>query len=144
MKISLGCPHHCTFCWTGHHIKPYLIRPVSQVIAIMEEESARTRSFGLIAAAWSVVTIYCTAMIYASLVTVQRWHNSWVAPCYLLLGLMSGAILLNALIHLFAVPLAGAAHMALLALMPSAEATVTRSRSSTSNRRATDGVTPSI
>jgi DMSO reductase anchor subunit len=73
--------------------------------------------FGLIAAAWAVITVYCTAMIYASLPTIGRWHNGWVAPCYLLLGLMSGATLLNALVCLFGLDVPGIAHLALLALI---------------------------
>jgi DMSO reductase anchor subunit len=57
--------------------------------------------FGLIAAIWAVITVYCTAMIYASLRPIQRWHNGWVVPCYLLLALMTGALWLNAIAHLF-------------------------------------------
>jgi DMSO reductase anchor subunit len=57
--------------------------------------------FGLIAAAWAVITVYCTGMIYASLKPIQRWHNGYVTPVYLLLGLMTGALWLNALAHLF-------------------------------------------
>src|SRR5215470_12441239 len=57
--------------------------------------------FGLIAAAWAVITVYCTAMIYASLKPIQRWHNGYVVPCYLLLAVMTGALWFNALAHLF-------------------------------------------
>jgi DMSO reductase anchor subunit len=57
--------------------------------------------FGLLSAAWAVITVYCTAMIYASLKPIRRWNNGYVAPCYLLLGLMTGALWLNALLHLF-------------------------------------------
>ena len=57
--------------------------------------------FGLIAAAWAGITVYCTGMIYASLKPIQRWHNGYVVPCYLLLGVMTGAPWLNALAHLF-------------------------------------------
>ena len=37
-----------------------------------------------------VATIYCTGMIYASLKPIRQWHNCWVVPNYLALGLMSG------------------------------------------------------
>src|SRR5262249_50070162 len=40
-------------------------------------------------------------MIYASLPTIQRWHNGWVVPNYLVLGAMSGALFLDALTRLF-------------------------------------------
>jgi DMSO reductase anchor subunit len=55
---------------------------------------------GLVSAIASLVTIYCTAMIYASLKTVQRWCNPYVVPNYLALGLYSGALLLAAVLHL--------------------------------------------
>ncbi len=57
--------------------------------------------FGLIAAAWAAITVYCTGMIYASLKPIQRWHNGYVVPCYLVLATMTGALWLNALAHLF-------------------------------------------
>ena len=57
--------------------------------------------FGLITAAWAAITVFCTAMIYASLKPIQRWHNGYVVPCYLLLALMTGAVWLNAVAHLF-------------------------------------------
>src|SRR5258707_4451966 len=52
---------------------------------------------GLVAALGALVTLYCTGMIYASLPTIQRWHNGWVVPNYLALGAMSGALLLDCL-----------------------------------------------
>jgi DMSO reductase anchor subunit len=57
--------------------------------------------FGLIAAAWAAIAVLCTGMIYASLKPIQRWHNGYVVPCYLLLALMTGATWLNALAHPF-------------------------------------------
>ena len=72
--------------------------------------------FGLIAAAWAAITIYCTGMIYASLKPIQRWHNGYVVPCYLLLGMMSGALWLNALAHLFGLSSDGLTLLAIAAL----------------------------
>jgi DMSO reductase anchor subunit len=57
-------------------------------------------ALGLVTACMSLVTIYCTAMIYASLKTVHQWCNSYVAPNYLALGLYSGAFLLAVILHL--------------------------------------------
>src|SRR3984957_15539923 len=57
-------------------------------------------ALGLIAAPGALMTLICTGMIYASLATIQRWHNRWVVPNYLALGLMSGAVLLDALARL--------------------------------------------
>src|SRR5438105_2169866 len=42
--------------------------------------SAVVMVLGIASAAMSVVTVYCTAMIYASLPTVHQWHNAWVVP----------------------------------------------------------------
>ena len=56
---------------------------------------------GWLTALMSVVTVYCTAMIYASLKPIPRWHHPWVPVNYLLLGLMTGALLLQALLALF-------------------------------------------
>lgn len=56
---------------------------------------------GLITAAGAIVTVACTAMIYASLKPIHQWHNSWVLPNYVLLAAMTGAVMLNALLHLW-------------------------------------------
>jgi sulfite dehydrogenase (quinone) subunit SoeC len=58
---------------------------------------------GLIAAALAAATIYCTGMIYASLRPIHQWHNCWVVPNYLALGLMAGLLLLD-LLERFWVP----------------------------------------
>ncbi len=56
---------------------------------------------GWLMAALAVVTVYCTAMIYASLKPIHQWHNAWVAPNYLALAFASGMLLLETLVHLF-------------------------------------------
>ncbi|MBI3709999.1 MAG: dimethyl sulfoxide reductase anchor subunit [Proteobacteria bacterium] len=61
-------------------------------------------AFGLAAAAMAVVTVYCTGMIYACLKPVHQWCNAWVVPNYLALALMTGALILNALQHLWGGP----------------------------------------
>jgi sulfite dehydrogenase (quinone) subunit SoeC len=63
---------------------------------------------GVAGAIMALATIACTAMIYASLKPIPRWSNRWTVPVYLLLGLMSGALWLQALLQLFgvAVPIA--------------------------------------
>jgi DMSO reductase anchor subunit len=40
-------------------------------------------------------------MIYASLKPIHQWHNSWVVPGYLALGLMSGLLILDFLVRLW-------------------------------------------
>ncbi len=53
---------------------------------------------GLALAALSLCTVFATAMIYRSLAPVRAWSNQWTVPCYLVLAVMTGAILLNAIV----------------------------------------------
>ena len=52
---------------------------------------------GLLAAAGAAATIYCTAMIYASLDTVRQWRHPLVVPGYFAMAAFSGAAILAAL-----------------------------------------------
>jgi DMSO reductase anchor subunit len=56
---------------------------------------------GPVTAVLAAVTVFCTAMIYRSLVTIHQWCNVWVVPNYLALGLMTGAVWLNLLLTAF-------------------------------------------
>ena len=56
---------------------------------------------GLLVAAGAAITVYCTAMIYASLKAVPRWRNGWTPPVYLLLAAMTGALWFDALLRVF-------------------------------------------
>lgn len=53
------------------------------------------------AAVLSVLTVYSTGMIYASLKPIPRWSNRWVTPIYLAFSLATGAVWLYALLRLF-------------------------------------------
>ncbi len=66
--------------------------------------------------ACAVATVYCTAMIYASLKTIRQWHNPWVVPVYLLLALATGAVCLNLLLAAFGAGFAGASWLAIAGL----------------------------
>jgi len=57
--------------------------------------------------ACAVATLFATGMIYASLPTIRQWHQPLTAPIYVVLGLASGAVLLNLLARSFGI--AGAA-----------------------------------
>ncbi|WP_378950474.1 dimethyl sulfoxide reductase anchor subunit family protein [Mesorhizobium sp. ANAO-SY3R2] len=48
---------------------------------------------GLVGAALCVVTVYCTAMIYASLRAVQGWNTGLTPICYLLFAAAGGLLL---------------------------------------------------
>jgi len=47
----------------------------------------------LATAAMALVTVYCTAMIYASLEPIPRWRHPLVPPVYLAMALASGSVL---------------------------------------------------
>lgn len=56
-----------------------------------------TRLLGVAALVASLGTVYCTAMIYASLKPIRQWHNRHTAADYLLYAVFSGAVLFASL-----------------------------------------------
>ncbi|MBM3514333.1 MAG: dimethyl sulfoxide reductase anchor subunit [Alphaproteobacteria bacterium] len=54
--------------------------------------------WGIASAIVSVGTLFTTAMIYQSLKPIAQWHHSLVVPGYLILGPMTGALVIQALI----------------------------------------------
>jgi DMSO reductase anchor subunit len=60
-------------------------------------DAIATRVLGVLAAVLSLVTVGCTAMIYASLKPIRQWHNPHTVPDYLIFAVFSGAVLLAAL-----------------------------------------------
>jgi DMSO reductase anchor subunit len=55
----------------------------------------------LLTAVGALLTLFATGMIYASLRTIRQWHQPLTAPGYIVLGLASGAVLLNLLLQAF-------------------------------------------
>ncbi|MDE3174946.1 MAG: dimethyl sulfoxide reductase anchor subunit [Pseudomonadota bacterium] len=53
--------------------------------------------------AMTIITVACTAMIYASLKPIRQWSNGWTAPVYLSLAAATGALLWVDLTLAFAV-----------------------------------------
>ncbi len=56
---------------------------------------------GLVGALMAMVTVFTTSMIYACLKTIPAWHNIWTKIGYIVMSLMSGAVLAMALTSLF-------------------------------------------
>jgi DMSO reductase anchor subunit len=71
---------------------------------------------GLVTAAGALVTVFTTGMIYASLKPVAQWHSRFTVPGYLIFALMTGAVLLNAILRLFGNDARGAALLAVIAI----------------------------
>jgi DMSO reductase anchor subunit len=71
--------------------------------------------FALLAALGAALTVYCTSMIYASLAPVREWRHPLVPAVYLAFALMTGALLLHALLASVGAPRVWAGALALLA-----------------------------
>jgi sulfite dehydrogenase (quinone) subunit SoeC len=69
----------------------------------------------LLAALGAALTVHCTGMIYASLKPVREWHHPLVPAIYLAFALMTGALLLHALLALFGAPRGWSGILALVA-----------------------------
>jgi DMSO reductase anchor subunit len=72
---------------------------------------------GMFAATLAAATIFCTGMIYASLKPIHQWHNRWVVPNYLALALMSGFLVLDFLVRLWAPHPSGTALLSVLVVL---------------------------
>jgi sulfite dehydrogenase (quinone) subunit SoeC len=74
---------------------------------------------GYLTAIMAMVTVFTTAMIYASLPTIRQWQHWAVVPGYVVLAIATGAVLLYALATLFGrsgIPALGVITMAALGL----------------------------
>jgi sulfite dehydrogenase (quinone) subunit SoeC len=56
---------------------------------------------GVIMAAMSITTVYCTAKIYASLKTVRQWYRSDVVRIYMIFAMATGATMLSVIASFF-------------------------------------------
>ena len=70
--------------WSGIVVAPQWIAPLGIVTTVM-----------------ALLTIFTTAMIYASLKTIRAWNQRLTVPVYLVLGLATGSCLLAAISALF-------------------------------------------
>jgi DMSO reductase anchor subunit len=110
---------------------------------LLADNSGVWAAFGLAAAAMAALTVACTGMIYASLKPIQRWSNGWTVPNYLLLGVMSGALWLDAIAAAFGLDLSLPATITLAAIATAALAKlgywrfIDRSQSASSPESAT-------
>ena len=50
-------------------------------------------ALGYVGGICCIITVYCTAMIYASLRTIPSWHTPWTPAFYLLFSLTSGTLI---------------------------------------------------
>jgi sulfite dehydrogenase (quinone) subunit SoeC len=64
-----------------------------------------------------LLTVYATSMIYASLKTIHAWCNHWVPLVYLSIAIMTGMLLLNALLLVFSKPVSVITYSSLLSIL---------------------------
>jgi DMSO reductase anchor subunit len=67
----------------------------------LKQTTGAATIFVIIGAVMSLITVFTTSMIYASLKAIPAWHNVWTKAGYLVLSLMSGALLAMALCTVF-------------------------------------------
>jgi DMSO reductase anchor subunit len=71
---------------------------------------------GIAAALGALATVFTTGMIYASLKPIADWHSRFTVPGYLIFAVMTGAVLLNAVLQAFGNDARLAGALALLAV----------------------------
>jgi DMSO reductase anchor subunit len=67
----------------------------------LKQTTGSSAILAMIGAVMSLITVFTTSMIYASLKAIPAWHNIWTKMAYLVLCLMSGAVLAIALFTVF-------------------------------------------
>lgn len=72
---------------------------------------------GVLAALGAITTVFCTSMIYASLKAIPAWTHSLVSPIYLVLGLATGSLILDAMLRTYGTPVTGLTLVGLAALI---------------------------
>jgi len=60
------------------------------------------RGSGLICTILALLTLFSHARVYVAIPTVAAWHNRWVVPNFIAIGLLAGALWVNVLVHIFA------------------------------------------
>ncbi len=70
---------------------------------VLEDYTGAWRTFGLITATFSMLTIYCTGMIFATVRPVVAWSNRHTVRVFMTMAAWTGALWFNLLAHLFGV-----------------------------------------
>lgn len=70
---------------------------------ILEDHDGIWRFAGIAAAALATLTVYCTAMIYATLRPIRAWFNPYTVLCYIAFAAWTGILWFNLIAHLFGV-----------------------------------------
>ena len=80
---------------------PFLLFALGWII--FESHSGVWRLFAMLTVIFSTLTVYSTAMIYASLRTIRAWFNRHTLRVYLSFALWTGSVWFNFLAHFFGI-----------------------------------------
>jgi DMSO reductase anchor subunit len=69
-----------------------MVLAIAALLLVAPDLRGALRVLGVLLAAGSAFTVFCTARIYSSLAPIRAWHNRYTLPGYLLLGLYGGAL----------------------------------------------------
>jgi DMSO reductase anchor subunit len=69
---------------------------------LLGKDAGWVAATGLLSAIGAAVTVSTTGMIYASLKPIAQWSSRFTLPAYLIFAAMTGCMLFNALLQLFA------------------------------------------
>ncbi len=83
---------------------------------VYERTDGIVAAAGVAMAAGAALTVVCTGMIYACLKPIAQWSSGFTVPAYLIFALMTGAVLLDAVLALLGWPDLGVAYVALIAI----------------------------
>lgn len=71
---------------------------------------------GMVMASAAVLTVVATGMIYACLKPIAQWNTRFTMPAYLILAIMTGSVLLDAILALKSLPDRKLQYVALIAI----------------------------
>jgi DMSO reductase anchor subunit len=83
---------------------------------LFERTDGMVAMSGLVMAGAAAVTVAATGMIYACLKPIAQWHTPFTVPAYLIFAVMTGSVLLDAILALMNLPDRRPQYVALIAL----------------------------
>jgi DMSO reductase anchor subunit len=83
---------------------------------LLEHTDGIVAAGGVVMAAAAAITVAATGMIYASLKPIAQWNSRFTMPAYLIFAIMTGSVLLDAILELLGWPDRVVEYVALIAI----------------------------
>jgi DMSO reductase anchor subunit len=83
---------------------------------LLERTDGIVAAGGVVMAAAAAITVAATGMIYASLKPIAQWNSRFTMPAYLIFAIMTGSVLLDAILELLGWPDRVVEYVALIAI----------------------------